>query len=77
METQLRISGMTCSHCVRRVTRLLQSVPGVRLAAVDLTSGHAIVRHNTDADPQEMLAALERESYSAIVKFSRKSIDEV
>ena len=77
METQLRISGMTCGQCVRRVTHLLQSVSGVRIAAVDLNSGHAIVRHEVEADPQQMLAALETEGYTAVVRFTTKSVDDV
>jgi copper chaperone len=72
METQLQISGMTCGHCVQIVTKSLQNVPGVRLAAVDLASGHTTVKHDTGADPQAMVAAVEEEGYSALVKSTKE-----
>ncbi|MDH4199698.1 MAG: heavy-metal-associated domain-containing protein [Spirochaetia bacterium] len=45
MKTQekLSIEGMTCNHCVMRVTKALQSVEGVQSAHVDLNSKSAVV----------------------------------
>ena len=42
-EHVLRVSGMTCQHCVGRVQEALAAVPGVTAAAVDLDSGTARV----------------------------------
>ncbi|MCJ7543493.1 MAG: permease [Phycisphaerae bacterium] len=39
----LRIGGMTCGHCVRRITDALQACRGVESAAVDLSAGNAVV----------------------------------
>ena len=70
METQLKISGMTCGHCVQSVTKALQSVSGVQLAAVDLTSGSALVKHNAGADAKAMIEAVAEEGYSAQLRNS-------
>jgi copper chaperone CopZ len=32
--TELLVSGMTCNNCARHVTEAIQSVPGVRSAAI-------------------------------------------
>lgn len=41
--TVLRVSGMTCAHCVTSVQRALEAVTGVERAEVDLQSGTAQV----------------------------------
>ncbi|MEA3412016.1 MAG: cation transporter, partial [Pseudomonadota bacterium] len=39
---RLRIAGMSCGHCVKRVTDALSEVPGVeRVRSVDLGRGEA------------------------------------
>jgi len=67
METKLKISGMTCGMCVQHVTKALQSVPGVQLAAVDLTSGTATVKHDASAETETMTEAVTEEGYEAQV----------
>ena len=48
METAtLKVIGMTCQGCVKSVTRVLQSVPGVGNVAVSLERGEA----KLDFDP--------------------------
>ena len=45
-ETPMRtipVSGMTCGHCVKTVTKALEAVPGVREARVDLEAERAEV----------------------------------
>jgi copper chaperone len=39
--TTLKISGMTCGHCVAAVTRALENQEGVTAARVDLEAGRA------------------------------------
>lgn len=43
--TRLAIRGMTCATCVSRVERVLQALPGVREASVNLAAESAQVRH--------------------------------
>ncbi|MCL6478223.1 MAG: heavy metal translocating P-type ATPase [Peptococcaceae bacterium] len=40
-EVELAISGMTCAACSARVEKMLNSLPGVRQAAVNLATGRA------------------------------------
>jgi len=68
METTLKVTGMSCGACVGHVTRALQSVPGVKLAAVDLNSGTAVVKHDESAQPEAMVQAVTEEGYHAQVK---------
>lgn len=42
--TILRVEGMNCPSCARKVTEALQAVPGVREVAVDLETGQASVQ---------------------------------
>lgn len=43
--TTVSIGGMTCAACVRRVESVLQSVDGVKEAAVNLAGGKATLTH--------------------------------
>jgi copper chaperone len=51
MTIELKVTGMTCQHCVRAVSQALASVPGVGGAAVTLESGVARVEGNVSAAP--------------------------
>lgn len=68
VETHVRLSveGMTCNHCVGRVTTALEAVPGVRAAAVDLERGTADV---TFAEPTvaapDLLDAVQEAGFTA------------
>ncbi len=55
----LRITGMTCGHCVEAVTRTLHEMPGVRSVRVDLDDGRA--RIEGEALEGEALARAVRE----------------
>jgi copper chaperone len=37
----IKIKGMSCNHCVMRVTKALQAIEGIRNVKVDLQSGEA------------------------------------
>src|SRR5260221_9101402 len=65
--TELAVSGMNCNDCVRHVTQALQSVSGVRNAAVSLETNRAIVSWDSDARPdiQALILAVERAGYGA------------
>jgi len=65
--TELLVSGMTCNNCARRVTDAIQSVPGVRHAAVMLEAGRASVHWSAgaNADVDAVLAAVKAAGYGA------------
>jgi len=63
METKLKVTGMTCMHCVGAVKKALEQVPGVEAAEVSLEQGRALVTGN--ADVAAMVAAVKEEGYGA------------
>lgn len=63
MTQTLRITGMSCGHCVRAVTAALESVAGVESVAVDLESGCAGVEGRADVDA--LIAVVVAEGYGA------------
>lgn len=66
MAVHLKITGMTCGHCVRAVTGALKGVKGVTAAEVDLKGGAAVVEGA--ADPAALVAAVAEEGYQAEVR---------
>jgi copper chaperone len=61
--TTLKVTGMTCNHCVMAVTKALKKVPGVESADVSLDKAQAIVKGSTDT--QALIAAVKEEGYEA------------
>ena len=43
-KTKLKISGMSCQHCVKTVKNALTALEGVQSAKVNLRKGEAVVR---------------------------------
>ena len=63
---KLKVTGMTCNHCVMAVTKALEAVPGVtKVSSVSLQSGEASVEGT--AKPDDLVAAVEEEGYQAEV----------
>jgi copper chaperone len=60
---ELKIDGMSCSHCSAAVTRALENVKGVVQARVDLANGTA--RIEGDASVDQLVAAVVEEGYRA------------
>ena len=63
METKLKVTGMTCMHCVGAVKKALEQVPGVTSAEVSLDPGQAVVAGS--ADSATLVAAIKEEGYEA------------
>lgn len=64
--TRLKVSGMTCGHCVETVEKALRNQGGVRDATVHLDSGTAEVQYEErEVVPEQLIAAVEEEGYSA------------
>ncbi len=61
----LRIRGMTCASCVRRVERSLARVIGVEAASVNFASATARVSLGGDVASAQLVAAVERAGYGA------------
>ncbi|MBU2839031.1 heavy metal-binding protein [Acidithiobacillus thiooxidans] len=65
-DIHLKITGMTCEHCVRAVAKALEGVPGVEKADVTLEPGEAVVHGK--ADTTALTAAVKEEGYVAEVR---------
>ncbi|MFP4607892.1 MAG: heavy-metal-associated domain-containing protein [Thiohalospira sp.] len=63
--TTLKVTGMTCGHCVNAVKEALEEVEGVESAEVSLEEGKAEVTGT--ADPSALLKAVAEEGYQAEV----------
>src|SRR5438128_5441092 len=61
----LRIQGMTCASCVRRVERTLARVEGVTAATVNLAAGRAVVQLSQTVETERLLRAVEGAGYAA------------
>ena len=63
--TKLKITGMSCNHCVTNATKSLEAVAGVESVEVKLESGSAIV--TGEADSEQLIAAVKEAGYEAVV----------
>lgn len=66
MQTKLKITGMSCDACVSHTKKALESVSGVKSAAVSLQAQEAVVEHE-GADPAKLVEAVVEEGYEATV----------
>jgi copper chaperone len=64
--TTLKVTGMTCNHCVMSVTKALKQVPGVESADVSLEKAQAVVKGT--ADTQTLIKAVKEEGYDAALQ---------
>jgi copper chaperone len=58
---RLKVSGMTCQHCVSAITRAVQRIPAITDVAVDLDRGEVTVSGNPDV--RAVRAAIAEEGY--------------
>ena len=66
-QAKIYISGMTCNNCVRRITEILQEIPGVISVQVDLAKGQATLEYEpAKTSPKKMERAVEDAGYVVI-----------
>ena len=62
----LKVAGMTCGHCQKRVETALTEVPGVFSAVVDLKGAIAELDYDDDtATIEDLTAAVAKAGYTA------------
>ena len=61
MMIQMKVSGMTCLHCVSAVSRAVRAVPGSRNVDVNLERGEVTIEG--EPDPQAVRDAITEEGY--------------
>lgn len=59
----LKVSGMTCAHCVAAVSRAVRAVPGAGDVTVSLERGEVVV--TGDPDLRAVRDAVAEEGYEA------------
>ncbi len=55
---KIKITGMTCHHCVARVEKALKAVPGVKTVQVSLDTGATVQHENASED--QLLQAIQK-----------------
>jgi len=61
----LLVPGMSCRHCVRKVTAALRDVPSVQLVQADLTTSTVVLRGEPPV--ADVLAALDLAGFPSTV----------
>src|ERR687896_307463 len=66
-ETTFSVTGMTCASCVGRVERVLEKVPGVLEASVNLANERATVEYLAgEVEPRDLEMAIEGAGYGVV-----------
>jgi copper chaperone len=64
-ETVLKVTGMTCSSCVRHVSHALEEVNGVTRVDVRLATGEVRVQHDGSVPSNSLVTAVMDAGYEA------------
>lgn len=67
-QVTLAVEGMTCSSCVGSVTNVLEGLPWVRSASVNLLTNSAIAVIQGDQNAEDLVEALEDAGFGASVQ---------
>lgn len=63
MIATINIKGMSCEHCVKRVTGALEKMPGVSNVSVDLASGQATLEKADGVSIDDIARVIEETGY--------------
>ena len=58
----LKVEGMTCEHCVKRVEKALRGVSGVEKVSIDLSINETVV--TGDVERAKLIEAVKAAGYS-------------
>lgn len=64
MVTEIKVEGMHCQHCVKRVKKASEAVENVKSADVDLETGKAVITHE-NADISAVISAINALGFNA------------
>ncbi len=62
----LKVSGMSCAHCSRRVESALKDIAGVTSATVDLLAGTASVDCDEGVSRETLAEAVREAGYEVV-----------
>ena len=66
MKKVINIEGMSCSNCVKHVTKALSGVEGVKNVSVSLEDKKADVELSADVSDEALKSAVEEEGYEVV-----------
>jgi Cu+-exporting ATPase len=76
-ETTFSVTGMTCASCMGRVEGVLERVPGVLEASVNLANERATVEYLAgEVEPSDLEKAIEGAGYGVIRDDERSSVED-
>ncbi|CAD7779012.1 Copper chaperone CopZ [Candidatus Methanoperedenaceae archaeon GB50] len=67
MKTKIKVTGMSCEHCVKRVTKAIESIAGIKDVQVDLKSGEATFDKPETVSMEEIVKAIKEVGYGVEV----------
>ncbi len=59
----IKVKGMSCNHCVMRVTKALQAIEGIKNVKVDLQSGEATYDEDKPIDRKVIAEQIRKAGY--------------
>jgi len=66
-KVEIKISGMSCAHCVARVEKSLKNLDGIKEVQVDLETGKATVQYDSKkVEPSKLEDAIKEAGYSVV-----------
>ena len=66
MQTTIKVSGMTCGHCVSAVTMELSLLPSVTEVDVDLESGQVTITSDAALELAQLATAIDEAGYELV-----------
>lgn len=63
---EFQVTGTTCAHCERAITREVGQILGVEKVEVSAATGRLIVSSTDAVDDEQVLAAVDEAGYTAI-----------
>jgi copper chaperone len=62
----IKVKGMSCNHCVMRVTKALQAIEGIKNVKVDLQSGEATFDEEKPVDRKVIAEQVRKAGYEVV-----------
>ncbi len=62
----IKISGMSCEHCVKRVTKALETLPGVKNVKVSLERAEATLEAPAELSLEKIAKAIREAGYQVV-----------
>ena len=67
MKTKIKVTGMSCEHCVKRVIKAIESIAGIKDVQVDLKSGEATFDKPEEMSMNDIVKAIKKTGYEVEV----------